>query len=206
MCCAPGSTRRAGSRWMTPGHGIKAPTGCARRSATTTSPGSARRSSKSRLNFLDLLRAGHTDYVINDAALSYMRDRALSGPVIARLAEHPDKQFADHGAWQAHLERLGHQRAQGHPRPGCRSPPRARCGAASSRMTFCARRWLSATTPASSIVGRHALCWVHAERLVHKLDTFTDLQRAAQQHIRSSDLAVLRRPQSLSRRADRPAM
>jgi hypothetical protein len=23
-------------------------------------------------------------------------------------------------------------------------------------------------------VGKHALCWVHAERLVHKLDTFTD--------------------------------
>ena len=33
-------------------------------------------------------------------------------------------------------------------------------------------------------VGRHALCWVHAERLVHKLDTFTDRQRAAQQHLR----------------------
>ena len=28
-------------------------------------------------------------------------------------------------------------------------------------------------------VGHHALCWVHAERLVHKLDTFTDLHRAA---------------------------
>jgi hypothetical protein len=63
--------------------------------------------SKSRLNFLDLLRAGHTDYVINDAALSYMRERALAGSVIARLAEHPDKQFADPAAWQAHLERLG---------------------------------------------------------------------------------------------------
>jgi transposase IS66 family protein len=33
-------------------------------------------------------------------------------------------------------------------------------------------------------VGRHALCWVHAERLVHKLDTFTDEQRFAQQHLR----------------------
>jgi Transposase IS66 family len=33
-------------------------------------------------------------------------------------------------------------------------------------------------------VGRHALCWVHAERLVHKLDTFTDLHRTAQSHIR----------------------
>jgi hypothetical protein len=30
-------------------------------------------------------------------------------------------------------------------------------------------------------VGRHAPCWVHAERLVHKLDTFTDLHRAVQQ-------------------------
>ena len=32
--------------------------------------------------------------------------------------------------------------------------------------------------------GRHALCWVHAERLVHRLDTFTDLHRTAQDHVR----------------------
>ena len=34
-------------------------------------------------------------------------------------------------------------------------------------------------------VGHHALCWIHAERLVHKLDTFTDSQRAAQQRVRA---------------------
>src|SRR3954468_21202176 len=46
--------------------------------------------SKSRLNFLELLRAGHPDYVINAEALAYMRERALSGPVIERLAtQHP---------------------------------------------------------------------------------------------------------------------
>jgi hypothetical protein len=45
--------------------------------------------------------------VINDAALSYMRERALAEPVIGRLAAHTDKQFADPAAWQAHLERLG---------------------------------------------------------------------------------------------------
>ena len=33
-------------------------------------------------------------------------------------------------------------------------------------------------------LGRHALCWVHAERLVHKLDRFNDLQRVAQKQIR----------------------
>src|SRR5215203_5904519 len=35
--------------------------------------------SKSRLNFLELLRAGHPDYVINAEALAYMRERGLSG-------------------------------------------------------------------------------------------------------------------------------
>src|SRR5271167_3555644 len=33
-------------------------------------------------------------------------------------------------------------------------------------------------------VGEHALCWIHAERLVYKLETFTDAQRSAQQHMR----------------------
>jgi hypothetical protein len=29
-------------------------------------------------------------------------------------------------------------------------------------------------------VGQHGLCWVHSERLVHKLDAFTDENRTAQ--------------------------
>ena len=63
--------------------------------------------SKSRLNFLELLRAGHTDYVINDAALAYMRRRALSHTPIELLAAHERKCFADAADWRAHLERLG---------------------------------------------------------------------------------------------------
>src|SRR5215213_7311855 len=63
--------------------------------------------SKSRLNFLELLRAGHADYVINAEALAYMRERALSGPVIERLATHPEHTFLDEAAWMGHLQRLG---------------------------------------------------------------------------------------------------
>ena len=63
--------------------------------------------SKSRLNFLGLLRAGHTDYVVNAEALAYMRGRALAGPVVAMLAEQAETHFADLAAWQAHLVRLG---------------------------------------------------------------------------------------------------
>jgi hypothetical protein len=34
-------------------------------------------------------------------------------------------------------------------------------------------------------VGRHAICWAHTERLAHKLDTFTNLHRAAQTLVRA---------------------
>ncbi|TSD81768.1 hypothetical protein FFK22_042275, partial [Mycobacterium sp. KBS0706] len=63
--------------------------------------------SKSRLNFLELLRAGHGDYVVNTEALAYMRSRSLAGSVIRMLAEHETKRFADQAAWLAHLDRLG---------------------------------------------------------------------------------------------------
>jgi hypothetical protein len=60
---------------------------------------------KSRLNFLELLRAGHNDYVLNAEALAYMRERALASHVIARLIDHPDRHFADQKVWNTHLER-----------------------------------------------------------------------------------------------------
>jgi hypothetical protein len=44
--------------------------------------------SKNRQNFLSLLRAGHTDYMINEAALDYMREHGLAGPLIGKLAAH----------------------------------------------------------------------------------------------------------------------
>ena len=49
--------------------------------------------SKSRLNFLDLLRAGHSDYVVNAEALAYMRGRSLTGSVKAALRTRFDRIF-----------------------------------------------------------------------------------------------------------------
>jgi Transposase IS66 family len=142
------------------------------------------RPSKSRLNFLDLLRAGHSDYVINEAALDYMRGRALAGPVINQLAAQPRTGFADHAAWQAHLACLGITALQVTPDPVQIATEGALWG------SICAHGFLRDAVIVSDdagqfAVGRHALCWVHAERLVHKLDTFTDLHRTAQQRLRA---------------------
>lgn len=141
------------------------------------------RASKSRLNFLDLLRAGHTDYVVNDAALAYMRERALAGPVISQLAAAPRASFADHAAWQAHLDQLGISALRVTPDPLGIATEGALWGAVTAHGLLCDAVILS-DDAGQFAVGRHALCWVHAERLVHKLDTFTALHRAAQARTR----------------------
>ena len=140
--------------------------------------------SKSRLNFLDLLRAGHTDYVVNDAALAYMREHALAGPTIARLAEHPAKRFADPAAWQMHLERLGITALTVTPDPVQIATEGALWGSIHAH-EFLRDTVIVSDDASQFAVGQHALCWVHAERLVHKLDTFTEHQRVAQKRVRS---------------------
>jgi hypothetical protein len=139
--------------------------------------------SKSRSNFLELLRAGHRDYIINAEALAYMRQRALAGPVIARLAEHPDRYFADHTAWTAHLDRLGISALTVNPDPVTIATEGALWGSIKAH-GFLPNTVIVSDDAGQFNVGQHGLCWVHAERLVHKLDTFTDEQRAAQHRIR----------------------
>jgi len=140
--------------------------------------------SKSRLNFLELLRAGHGDYVVNDEALAYMRARALAGSLIARLSEHADRVFADHSAWNAHLARLGLAALKVHPDPVTIATEGALWGSVKAHSLLDGAVIVSDDAGQFN-VGPHGLCWVHAERLVHKLDTFTDAQRAAQRRIRA---------------------
>lgn len=141
------------------------------------------RPSKSRLNFLDLLRAGHTDFMLNDAAFDYMRSRALSATLIARLAEQPQKAFADQAAWQAHLDQLGFTGLTIMPNPVQIATEGAIWGSVHAH-DFLRDAVVLSDDAGQFAVARHALCWVHAERLVHKLDAFTNHNRAAQQRMR----------------------
>ena len=120
---------------------------------------------------------------------------ALAGPVIGRLSEHSDRVFADRAAWNAHLDRLGVSALKVHPDPALIAAEGALWGSLKAHGLL-ADAVIPGSTPGTSDdaglpgldpginVGRHGLCWVHAERLIHKLDTFTDAQRAAQRRIR----------------------
>jgi hypothetical protein len=141
------------------------------------------RSSKNRLNFLDLLRAGFTDYVLNDAAYAYMRQHGLPASSIALLGGCPQTRFADQAAWMGHLDQLGFTALTVAPNPVQVATEGALWGSVQAHELLCDAVILSDDAGQFNI-GRHALCWVHAERLVHKLDTFNDLHRAAQARVR----------------------
>jgi hypothetical protein len=139
--------------------------------------------SKSRLNFLALLRSGYDDYVINAEALAYMRERALATHVIARLVGHPDRCFSDQKTWNAHLDALGITALRVNPDPVMVATEGALWGSVKAHGLL-PDTVIVSDDAGQFKVGPHGLCWVHAERLVHKLDAFTDENRAAQATVR----------------------
>jgi hypothetical protein len=76
MFCAPVCRPPAGWQWTTLARGNKAANGFCTQIGNDSFAWFGTTKSKSRLNFLDLLRAGCIDYIINDAALSYLRARS----------------------------------------------------------------------------------------------------------------------------------
>jgi len=142
--------------------------------------------SKSREAFLSVLRAGYTDYVVNAAALDFMRGHGLPSPVIALLDAHPTKLFTDAPAWAAHLARLGIDTLAVTPDPVQVATQGALWGAichhgllASDAAPGAAGTVIVSDGAGQFRVGVHALCWVHTERLVHKLVPATPEQRRA---------------------------
>jgi hypothetical protein len=145
--------------------------------------------SKSRINFLSLLRAGHTDYVLNEEAFAYMRKRNLSATVIKPLRAHPDRRFATEDAWEAHLKSLGISALKVTPDPVTLATEGALWGAVVGH-GFLEGSVILSDDAGQFNVGLHALCWIHAERLVHKLDTFTETARLAKEKVRAAIWAL----------------
>src|SRR3954465_3949080 len=123
----------------------------------------ATRPSKSRLNFLDLLRAGHPDYVINATALAYLVEHGVPDSIVATLLAAGPRSFVDDAAWQAHLDSL--ELGAGH---------RRRVSEAAMIGAIVARGRLTDTVIVFDDAGQfnvfqHALCWIHAERHLRRI-------------------------------------
>ncbi|MFN0191104.1 MAG: transposase [Aestuariivirga sp.] len=134
--------------------------------------------SKSRLAFLARLRGSGTLYVINGEALDYMRGRDLQQGAIDALANHAERIFSSAEAWESHLKILGLTDLKVTPDP-VRIATEAALWGAIHHQGLLQNTVIVSDDAGQFRIGAHALCWVHAERLVHKLIPANDMQRNA---------------------------
>lgn len=120
--------------------------------------------SKSRINFLQLLRGALMDYTISPAAIDYMRTEGLPQTPLARIEQNPQIVLEDEQAWTDHLQRLGINNAR-HRRIATEG---ALLG------TLLANGFPPDLVILSDDAGQfnamlHALCWVHANRVFQRI-------------------------------------
>lgn len=116
--------------------------------------------SKSRINFLELLRAGRTDYHINREALDYMEAQKLPKIQLQILKKHEVKAFPDKQQWGNHLGSILEHGFN--------------------------REMVILSDDAGQfniLLLLHALCWIHAERTIRKIIPFAENQRSALEDI-----------------------
>ncbi len=130
--------------------------------------------SKSRLNFLKVLRAGHTEYILEPEALTYMEQQGLPTKWLTVLRDFTGHTLFDDAAWQEFLTSLGME-----------SPAHRRIateGAAlGTVLCFGVAPDLVVLSDGAGqfVLFLHALCWIHAERSLTKLTPVTDQEQTA---------------------------
>jgi hypothetical protein len=128
--------------------------------------------SKSRLNFLKVLRGAFEDYVVNADALSYMASQKLPADLIRAIFQSRAAIFPSEEDWLAHLAELGIAGAR-----------HVRIATEGALVGSVIEHGLNPNvTIVSDDAGQfnvfaHALCWIHAERTIAKLVGFTGEHR-----------------------------
>lgn len=139
--------------------------------------------SKSRINFLEQLHAGAITTRVNEVALDYMQAQGLSAQVREQLAQTPEQMPSQSCRplqdWHEHLARLKIT--------GERHVRMATEGALLGSLLhkgFNPDLAIVSDGARQFAVGLHALCWIHAERLIHKLIPINEAQRQSQERVR----------------------
>ena len=135
--------------------------------------------SKSRINFLSLLCGEQVGFRINPVAMDYMQEQKLPKAQKESLANHPCQFIESEAHWHEHLKQLGFNHAR-HIRVATEAALFAQAVEVQS---------IESLVVVSDGAGQfkvlaHALCWVHAERLIHNLIPLSDAHRVDIKKIR----------------------
>lgn len=137
--------------------------------------------SKSRINFLEILRGRHTDYILSEDALLYAFDQGATERLQIILDDHADKRFADKNAWDRFLKRMGITKEKDQ-----------RIATEAALMGSSIFHGLKPTMGImSDAAGQfniliHALCWIHEERHYRKFVSLTEDEKVLIDGIRDA--------------------
>ena len=137
--------------------------------------------SKSRINFLELLQqSGNQGYQITEYALAYMKEKKLKNSIMQALKCHALSSFASKELWEAHMISLDIHSE--------RHVQIVTEGALIGQIL--SDGILNDMTIVSDDAGQfnilvHALCWIHAERTIHKLHPLNDAHQVVIDSIRT---------------------
>jgi len=134
--------------------------------------------SKSRQNFLEVLRGSDTDYTINDAAAAYWQRQKLAQAVIDRLMTGTGS-FPDKASWQAFLtlHELTNERHVRIATEGALLGSLIAHGVSPELIVL-------SDGAGQFDVFVHALCWLHVERPLARSVPYNEKHRAAIERIR----------------------
>lgn len=125
--------------------------------------------SKSRINFLELLRGPVLDYTINHAAHQYMCAQKLPRESLVAIRQSKDQIFADEAAWKEHLEKLKITN-QRHIRIATEGALLGTLDASGLPPDLV----IISDDAGQFKVLLHALCWVHADRVFQRILPLND--------------------------------
>ena len=125
--------------------------------------------SKSRINFLKLMRAGHSDFAINMDAICYMQEHKLPQKAINAIIDNMGKIFANDCQWHDFLA----QNAIVNARHVQIATEGVLIGSIIEHGISKHLVVLSDDAGQFNVL-LHALCWIHANRAIDKIIPFTD--------------------------------
>jgi hypothetical protein len=129
--------------------------------------------SKSRLNFLALLRGNYQDYILNEAAFTLLENRQVDPALLARLKRGQPQRFTNQVPFLTYLTENGIDIFD---RDIIRPFAEAGIWGSIRHHGLVGNAVIVSDDAGQFRVGTHALCWVHAERLLHKLMPATPRQ------------------------------
>jgi hypothetical protein len=135
--------------------------------------------SKSRINFLTLLHAGPVQYILNVEAIAYMAGQGLAKWVIERLSSVMPTGFDSEATWVHLLGRLNITDER-----HIRIATEGALVGSLIENGFQNDIVIVSDDAGQFNVFLHALCWIHAERTIHKLVGISSAHQQALDHIR----------------------